>query len=280
MEILERLINLEGKVDRIVPPRPPRGFGPPQVAPASQPSSPFPVRPSPGESPSGASPLYKFTPATHRILTWPAIQDLIQQTQAGSIGDLQNLEVDGSAFLVRLQRESQIIPLHEHLVDQPFLGMQMQETRKSGGVRVTFPDLDYNTMHGLATFYFDTFNLIYPFMDRQNFISDTLTKVHSEGFDGDADSVIALLVFALGELAQQGMRGEPIEVYNGRPSGLRGGTLEKPPGLGLFNEARSRLGYVVADMELENVQIFLLSAYVVLILHILRLARTVLLMRQ
>jgi hypothetical protein len=127
---------------------------------------------------------------------------------------------------------------------------------------VTFPDLDYNTMHGLATSYFDTFNLIYPFMDRQNFISDTLTKVHSEGFNGDADSVIALLVFALGELARQGIRGDPIEGYNGRPSGLRGGTLEKPPGLGLFNEARSRLGYVVADMELENVQVFLLSAYV------------------
>lgn len=132
---------------------------------------------------------------------------------------------------------------------------------------MTFPALDYNTMHRLATFYFDTFNLIYPFMDRQNFISSTLNKVHSEGFDGDADSVIALLVFALGELAWQGIRGDPIEVCNDRPSGLQGRTFEKPPGLGLFNEARSRLGFVVADMELENVQIFLLSAYVVLALN-------------
>jgi hypothetical protein len=73
--------------------------------------------------------------------------------------------VDGSAFLVRLQRESQSIPLDEHLVDQPFVGMQMQATRKSGGARVTFPDLDYNTMHELATSYFDTHNLIYLFMD-------------------------------------------------------------------------------------------------------------------
>jgi hypothetical protein len=38
-------------------------------------------------------------------------------------------------------------------------------------------------------------------MDRQNFISDTLTKVHTEGFNGDPDSVIALLIFALGEVA-------------------------------------------------------------------------------
>jgi hypothetical protein len=174
---------------------------------------------------------------------------------------VDNLDVDGSAFLVRLQRESQSIPLDEHLVDQPFVGIQMQATRMLGGATVTFPDLDYNTMHELATSYFDLFNLIYPFMDRQNFILNTLAKVHSEGFGIDAESVIALLVFALGELAEQGIRGDPIEIYNGRPRGLRGGTLEKPHGLGLFNEARSRLGYVIADMELQNVQIFLLSAY-------------------
>ena len=186
----------------------------------------------------------------------------MQQSHATSTRDLYNLDVGGSAFLVRLQRESQGIPLNEHLVDQPFVGMQMQESRKSGGARVTFPDLDYNTMHELATSYFDTFNLIYPFMDRQNFISDTLTKMHSEGFGSDAESVITLLVFALGELAQQGIQGDPIEVYNDRPSSLQGRTLENLPGLGLFNKARSRLGYVIADMELENVQIFLLSAYV------------------
>jgi hypothetical protein len=170
--------------------------------------------------------------------------------------------MNGSAFLVQLQRRSQIISLDENLIYQPFVGMQMQATRESGGLRVTFRDLDYNTMHDLASSYFDTFNLIFPFMDRQNFISDTLTKVHSEGFNGDADSVIALLIFALGELALQGISGNPIDTFNGRASGVRGGTLEKPPGLGFFNEARARLGYVVADMELENVQIFLLLAYV------------------
>jgi hypothetical protein len=190
---------------------------------------------------------------------WPAIQELLRGHRISG-GRLRNLELDGSAYLVQLQRGSSIIPLDENLVNQPFVGMQMQATRESGGPRVTFQDLDYNAMHDLATSYFDTFNLIYPFMDRQNFISDTLAKVHSEGFNGDADSVIALLIFALGELALQGIRGDPIEVYNSRPSGVRGGTLEKPPGLGFFNEARARLGYVVADMELENVQIFLLSA--------------------
>jgi hypothetical protein len=191
---------------------------------------------------------------------WPAIQGLLRQGIRVSGGELRNLELDGSAYLVQLQKGSPIIPLDENLINQPFVGMQMQATRESGGPRVTFQDLNYNTMHDLATSYFDTFNLIYPFMDRQNFISDTLAKVHSEGFNGDADSVIALLIFALGELAIQSIRGGPIGVYYDRLSGVRGGTLEKPPGLGLFNEARARLGYVIAEMELENVQIFLLSA--------------------
>lgn len=267
VEILERLTSLEEKVDRITPSRLQRGFGPPQVASASQPAGLFPVRQSHGESSSVASLVYRYTPEAHRILMWPVVQEFLKRPHTASGQELQNLDVEEPAFLVRLQRESQHLPLDERLVNKPFVGLLMQETRKSGVPRVTFPDLDYNTMHELATSYFDTFNLIYPFLDRQNFISDTLTKVHSEGFDDDAESVIALLVFALGELAGQRIDGDPIDVSNRRHSGLRGGHSEKPPGIGLFNEARSRLGFVVADLELESVQIFLLSSYVVLILN-------------
>src|SRR5258706_3097168 len=116
-------------------------------------------------------------------------------------------------------------------------------------------------MQRLADAYFDSFNLLYPFMDRQNFLSDTLSKVHTEGFNGDTDSVIALLVFALGELALEGSYGPPINYHNGRPSGIHGGTLDRPPGLALFNEARKRLGFVLTECDLENVQIFSLAAY-------------------
>jgi hypothetical protein len=161
-----------------------------------------------------------------------------------------------------MQKGTPNLPLDELLVERPFVGMQMQATRATGAARVTFPDLTWETMHRLATSYFDTFNFMYPFMDRQNFISDTLVKVHTEGFNGDTDSVIALLIFALGELALLGSGGDPIEAYKGQPSGLRGGTLERPPGLALFNEARKRIGFVLTECDLENVQIFSLAAYV------------------
>jgi hypothetical protein len=154
------------------------------------------------------------------------------------------------------------LALDETLQGEPFLATQSQASRISGGARTTFPYLTRDIMHELATAYFDTFNLIYPFMDRQDFISDTLTKVRTEGFNGDPDSIIALLIFALGEVAIEGSRGNPIEVYKGRPSGVRGGTALKPPGLALFNEARKRIGFVFTDYDLGNIQIYSLAACV------------------
>lgn len=286
VEILDRLKSLEIKVDRIPAGRPLQtGFGPPQPSPASQPSfsaeaeeprsySAASLRPTiqPSSSAVGRTQHYRHASAAHKMLTWPAIQQLFLQALPSNIGDLKILEQDGAAFIVRIQEGMPKVPLDEALADRPFVGMQSQATRAAGGSRITFPRLTKEVMHNLANAYFDTFNFIYPFMDRQNFISDTLTKVHTEGFHGDTESVIALLVFALGELAVEGYRGTPIEVYNGRASGVRGGTASKPPGLALFNEARKRIGFVLTDCDLENVQIYCLTACVAFPLLSLRFA--------
>lgn len=278
VEILDRLKSLEGKVDRIptgggrTPI--PVGFGPPQPAPSSQPSfsneldpgsySTPNLRSSQQPSPSGLgrTPAYRHASAAHKILTWPVVQQLLLQALPTNVGDLKTLEQDGSAFIVQIQKGVPLLPLDEALQDRPFVGMQTQATRASGGARIIFPALTRDVMHRLATAYFDTFNFIYPFMDRQNFISDTLTKVYTEGFDGDPDSVIALLIFALGELTIEGSRGDSISEGQGRKSGVRGGTAMRPPGLALFNEARKRMGFVLTDCELENVQIYSLAAFV------------------
>lgn len=275
VEILDRLKSLEGKVDRIPTTARaplPTGFGPPRPSPTSQPSLNTDAddrmyfssskRPSQQPSPSSVErgQPYRHASAAHKILTWPAIQQLLLQSLPPNIGDLKSLEQEGSAFVMRIHEGAPNLPLDDSLQSRPFVGMQSQATRTSGISRVTFPALTRDVMHRLATSYFDTFNFLYPFMDRQNFISDTLTRVHSEGFDGDTDSVIALLVFALGELAIECSRGTPIEVHNGRPSGVRGGTVSRPPGLALFNEARKRIGFVFTQCNLEHVQILSLAA--------------------
>jgi hypothetical protein len=278
VEILDRLKSLEGKVDRIPALRPLQAeFGPPQPSPASQPSfsadaeeprsySAASLRPTVQRGPSGLGRAqhYRHASAAHKMLTWPAIQQLFLQALPSNIGNLKILEQEGAALIVRIQEGMPKLPLDEAIADRPFVGMQSQATRAAGGVRTTFPQLSKEAMHNLANAYFDTFNFLYPFMDRHNFLSDTLTKVGTEGFGGDTESVIALLVFALGELALEGYRGPPVEIYKGRASGVRGGTASKPPGLALFNEARKRIGFVLTDCELENVQIYCLMACVAL----------------
>lgn len=278
VEILDRLKSLEGKVDQI----PTRqgveqssGFGPSQPTPSSHPSfsqendpasySSISQRASQQPSPAAGGRSHAFRPssAAHKILTWPAIQQLLLQTLPSEAADINNLAKEGTAFIVRMQMGVPDLPLEGgSLESRPFFGMQTQASRASGGARITFPSLTRDLMHRLATAYFDTFNLLYPFMDRQNFLSDILSRVAVEGFDGDADSVLALLVFALGELAIDGSRGAPIGSHRGRPSGIRGGTALKPPGLALFNEARKQIGFVMTGCDLENVQILCLTAFV------------------
>lgn len=251
------------------------GFGPPQQAPSSQTSfvgeatesrpygsSMDRSHPRHSVSVNEGNRPYKHASAAHKMLTWPAISQLLLQAVPSIVGDLNSLRDEGSAFIVRMQKGTPNLPLDEGLPDAPFIGMQTQESRTAGGVRSTYPSLTRDTMLQLATAYFDTFNVIYPFMDRQTFISDTMPKVQSEGFDGDTESVIALLVFALGELAMEGSRGNPINLHGKRASGVKGGTAKRPPGLALFNEARKRIGFVLTQCDLENVQVYSLLACV------------------
>lgn len=277
VEILERLKSLEGKVDRIPTSRSSTqsgfGFGPRQNSPSSQPSfaantesgTPSQIASAEGV---GRFPPYRHASAAHKILAWPAIQQLLVQVLPSNAGDLKLLEQDGSKFLIRVFNGQPRLNLEASIADQPFRGMQSERSRIEGGPRITFPGVTRDRMYQLTTAYFDSFNLLFPFMDRRAFESDTLQRVISEGFDGDVDSVVALLVFALGEVALEGMSGSPIGSFNGLDSGVKGGTSPvHPPGLSYFNEARKSLGFVFGEHQLVNVQIFSLAAYVGHSLH-------------
>lgn len=88
-----------------------------------------------------------------------------------------------------------------------------------------------------------------------------VARLSTEGYaDDDPQSVVALLVYTLGQLAIEGVFGNAISSHNGVPSGFRGGTAEKPPGLEIFNEVRRRLGFVMNTCTIEYVQIMLLQA--------------------
>ncbi|CZS94569.1 related to acetate regulatory DNA binding protein FacB [Rhynchosporium agropyri] len=264
-EILNRLMNIEGKIDQISTRRTTQDFGSLRNIPSSQPSFNLESETSSLSTPSSRQQIsptqpYRHASAAHKILSWPALQQLMLQVLPSNAGDFKYLESDGTSFIVRMHSGQPKLPKDEPLQDRPFVGMQSQATRNIGAPRVTFPALTRDAMYRLTAAYFDTFNFLYPFMDRRTFESDTLAKVCSEGFDGDVDSVIALMIFCLGEVAIEGLTGNPIGEYKGLPSGIRGGSDGRPPGLALFNEARKCLGFVLTDSELENVQIFSLFA--------------------
>jgi hypothetical protein len=126
---------------------------------------------------------------------------------------------------------------------------------------VFFPVLTSDRITEYTNSYFGTFNLLYPILDYGLFMTDTLAPLLADGFGyGDASSVLALLVFALGELAIDGVSGAPITTICGVLSGICGGTPRKPPGLEFFNEARARLASITFLCDPVDIQVQLLQA--------------------
>ncbi|KAH0544603.1 hypothetical protein FGG08_001252 [Glutinoglossum americanum] len=223
VEILDSLRRLEGKIDSL------------------------------GDSGIRSPPYPRIVPA-HKLLLWPAVREVLESVGIDTSKDLEPLKRDGTQWLIRmLQRESNRtgLPLDVNLESRPFVGMQTART----GPRVVFPELSAEHMQNVSGLYFTTFNFLYPLLDRELFYAQTLHRVTTEGFgEGDVESVITLLVLALGQCAFDGSIGESVPGESGRRSGIRGGTTERPPGLALFNEARRRMGFLMTQCELENVQ--------------------------
>ncbi|KAI8959961.1 hypothetical protein F5Y11DRAFT_284480 [Daldinia sp. FL1419] len=280
VEILERLKslegglrNLDGKVDNLNA----RGtlplsiYGPIQSNPPSASLDPGHSTPWPPPNvhlqPTAISPAsprdVQYVSATHRMLSWPFVQQVLE-SKVPSLS-LASLEKDGAAMLLGLQ--GRIASLPTNIYGAPHLGtegtslsLQVSPTGQVDGLQTGGLSMNWESMQRLAKSYFDTFNLIYPIMDRQSFLSEALPTIASRGFDESSSSTLTCLIFALGEVAISAVQGAPLGTHKGRPSGIRGGTVERPPGLLFFNEARKRMGFNLTDCSLENVQIFALAA--------------------
>lgn len=139
------------------------------------------------------------------------------------------------------------------------LRVPLQFTAPPTTINLGHPSIDWDTMQRLSKGYFDVFNLLYPIIDRQWFNASALTAIINEGFQEGTTTALVLLVFALGEVALT-TSGVPISAYKGRPSGIKGGTVERPPGVAYFNEARKRMGFGLAEISLENIQMCTLAS--------------------
>ncbi|KAF7549249.1 hypothetical protein G7046_g8409 [Stylonectria norvegica] len=276
VEILDRLTSVENKIDSLNFKSNPTS----QIYDTSQASSVYPaatsllVDPEGQDSPLPASSAPPTTPTTTQqsggyrydssvsgMLEWPVMRQMFE-----SLGQKPQSPL----------RESDVLALprglHDSVTSLSVEGVQPMGLPGDNDMRVPLqfsgpqpridlgpPTIDWETMQRLSKSYFDAFNFIYPIMDRQWFSTNTLTAIINNGFQDGTASTLALLVFALGEVSLTAS-GVPISIYKGRPSGIKGGTLDRPPGLTYFNEARKRMGFSLTEISLENVQMFALAA--------------------
>ncbi|KAL2153869.1 hypothetical protein VTH82DRAFT_2545 [Thermothelomyces myriococcoides] len=270
VEILDRIKSLECKLDSLSQNTVIGLSTPVRSVPGSL-TSPFPQAqgvsgqpihanssyPFSEEASSPAAPEedhYQYVSSLHQMLRWPALQELLASIQHRiSDVDLSILEREGPVSVMATRRS----------------GARRLSTRRSSTVSMTdrgtaqspiaIANLNWDTMQRLSKAYFDSFNLLCPILDRESFMTGTLPAIFNHGFGDDMTSTIAFLVFALGEVAIAGSEGPSVHAYDGRASGVRGGSKEHPPGLELFNEARWRMGFNLTDLSLENVQMFELA---------------------
>ena len=212
-----------------------------------------------GQSGKGASP---YLTVPHKILLWPSIRyQLVNSGMQEAEADLQSMSEGGTPWLLKQEfaKHPQGLPFDVGLPSYaPNVGVN--ESSKYS-LKVSFPTLTTRQVQRCTDAYFNTFNVLHPILDYSLFINDTLEPLLRSGFGyGDPKSILCLTVIALGQLAIDGISGEPITSVGKTPSGIRGGTLHRPPGLDIFNEARARLGSITLQTEVVGVQLLLLQA--------------------
>lgn len=203
-------------------------------------------------------PRYQELTVPHKVFLWPSISSLIAETGIRAASDIQRISEKGTPWLVVLEMDKHNLPLScGHCQSNPGLGCWSDG---GGFYNPTSPLLSARKARKYADAYFDTFGVLYPVLDQDVFMTRVVARVLQNGYvDGDIDAVSALTVFALGQTAIEGTLGGSIGSHDGGPSGFRGGSVENPPGIELFCEARRRLGFVLTSCSLENIQILLLQ---------------------
>lgn len=203
---------------------------------------------------------YQHLTAPHKVVLWPSIYTHLIDSGIQAAADLQGILHEGTPWFIRqeVKKHPLSLPtdpeLPSHRLDYP-------SSEEGYSKRYAFPTFTIQQVQEYTDAYFDTFNVISPILDYDFFTNEVVARLSREGYaDGDPQSVVALLVYALGQLAMEGVFGKAISNQNGVPSGFRGGTAERPPGLEIFNEVRRRLGFVMSTCTIENVQIMLLQA--------------------
>ena len=185
-------------------------------------------------------------------MLWPAVSPLVLTGNEHAASGLHNLATEGSPWLIQkdLSRHAGSLPC-----DEVAHCYQLQ----SGAV--VFSDLSLQKVDTYSAAYFNTFDRLFPVLDVDHFMDKVVARLLTQDYrEDDPEGVLALFVFALGHLANDGVLRHPTRTVSEGYIEFRGDTIGRPSGLTLFNEARRRLGLIATLCCLENAQILLLEA--------------------
>ncbi|KAF2233497.1 hypothetical protein EV356DRAFT_503581 [Viridothelium virens] len=204
-----------------------------------------------------------FVTAAHKVLLWPSTTKMLLETGSEAALDIQHIKRDGTRWFHKLQlaKHALSLPVDIYLHSTPVSSSSSSSNTDLSPERVCFPSLTEDIIRRYVLQYFNTYHVLYPLLDEDGFWNDHLVHVLRYGFgDRDFSSTLCLLVLALGKVAEVAHFAEPISRSHGRPSGLQLDAPEHPPGLEIFNEALKRLGFVIAQCSIENIQATLLTS--------------------
>lgn len=272
VEILDRLKNVESKIDNLTL----KGnlpFGTSQSTSGYPTTTPVLVESDaqeslaassvPPTSPTTAHHVggYRYDSSVAKMLEWPAVRQMFESLGQKPQSPLAEYALTSAPR--GLQDSNISLPVDGVQVigipSNNTLRVPLQLAGSQPGMNLNQPSIDWDTMQRLSKAYFDGFNFLYPIIDRQWFNSSALPSIINEGFQEGAISALVLLVFALGEVALT-TSAVPIAAYKGRPSGVKGGTADRPPGITFFNEGRKRMGFGLSEISLESVQMLALTS--------------------
>lgn len=122
--------------------------------------------------------------------------------------------------------------------------------------------LSLSAVKDLSNAYFDTFNHIFPFIDRDYYFLNTLAVVVREGFGSDMESCLVLNVMALGCMGLRAFEEGGFDMsLTMEPTALIHKIMEEDvPGSSFFNESRRRVGLCLCERDIQSCQYYLTSA--------------------
>ena len=191
-----------------------------------------------------------------RVLSWPAVEQLLQC-------ELDELHLWDASLSPEVWLAKIADDFGHPLVLEGRIDIVCENTSSHSEMpRAVF--LDKRSIQELCGAFFASFHCLYPILDQSYFEHTLLPQIIETSFsESDEASALVLLVLALGSVAQQGSVGLPvIETTDGRPMGVKGGSVDCPPGLVFLYEALRRMGVHLSACSLTMLQSYILAAFV------------------